>query len=677
MVALAQVQVKPIPAGEPVPALFEAVSSPMEASTFSSGRTAELPALSRAQADRFESLARSSKTQWAQVVALPKSLAEYDAFAMGYAPERGLSAERAPTGGVGLTLRRDRVEIVNDDEYAWIGTVEVDGQPSKGRERSARVGSAVLVYREGEGITGSVTVEDERYQILNLSGGRYALVRYSREALSEGEGASPYHDGAAPPKTEHQHEASEHRHEAMPTPSPEPEEMSGEAECQMTASAEQAIGRCGGIEYVRALVLYSPNAAANRDINGAISLMTAEANEAYAQSQIGNMRLTIAHRYATPYNSSGLPAQDIDRIQADYTVRNLRNQYQADVVVWLTNSAGYAGLADAIYATESSAFAVANIEASLSRFTFAHEIGHLQGAQHHPEDRVDANRGFAYGRGHKFEDRDCTLWIFCSTDRYATVMAYPSSDRTRIQRFSNPSVTYDGQATGIANARDNARVLRETAAHVADFRAPNPLGAFIVQVSGSTTTGGYTFTTNPCGGGSSYSYEWYVSSNPTSFEDGAPNSRSRTFTHTFIGTQYLKLVVRSSDGQVVERYREVVGKPPSDDGDLCLVKPWLCGPELPYMTAAEALPEAFVLGEAMPNPAAGRVSIRFELPEAADVRLRVFDTLGREAAAGHAAQYRAGAHQAELDLDGVPSGVYFVRMEAGGFAAATQLIVAR
>ena len=84
--------------------------------------------------------------------------------------------------------------------------------------------------------------------------------------------------------------------------------------------------------------------------------------------------------------------------------------------------------------------------------------------------------------------------------------------------------------------------------------------------------------------------------------------------------------------------------------------------------AAEALPEAFELRPAYPNPFSRTATIRFGLPEAAEVTLVVYDVLGREVARLAEGEREAGWHEVRLNERGLASGVYVARLTtADGF----------
>jgi hypothetical protein len=89
----------------------------------------------------------------------------------------------------------------------------------------------------------------------------------------------------------------------------------------------------------------------------------------------------------------------------------------------------------------SLAFSVVSRECATDNWTLAHEIGHNQGCAH---DRENAgNEGlFTYSYGYHLTG-DSRGW--------GTVMAYDDAENTwqRVAHFSNPSVSYDGAATGV------------------------------------------------------------------------------------------------------------------------------------------------------------------------------------------------------------------------------------
>ncbi len=100
--------------------------------------------------------------------------------------------------------------------------------------------------------------------------------------------------------------------------------------------------------------------------------------------------------------------------------------------------------------------------------------------------------------------------------------------------------------------------------------------------------------------------------------------------------------------------------------------------ELPTsVTEMDELPDAFVLAQNYPNPFNPSTSIRYELPESAEVRLEVFNLLGERVATLVDARQEAGRHQVSFDAASLSSGVYLYRMQAGDFVQTRKLTLIR
>ncbi len=83
------------------------------------------------------------------------------------------------------------------------------------------------------------------------------------------------------------------------------------------------------------------------------------------------------------------------------------------------------------------------------------------------------------------------------------------------------------------------------------------------------------------------------------------------------------------------------------------------------ITEVEALAARAAVEGVYPNPFAATTTIRFALGEASEVRLTVYDVLGREVAVLADGAVEAGAHDAVFDGRSLPSGVYVWRLVAG------------
>ncbi len=88
-------------------------------------------------------------------------------------------------------------------------------------------------------------------------------------------------------------------------------------------------------------------------------------------------------------------------------------------------------------------------------------------------------------------------------------------------------------------------------------------------------------------------------------------------------------------------------------------------------------PRALWARQIYPNPFNPSTEIRFDLPEAAYVRLVVYDAMGREVARLVDGSLGVGRHAVRWEARGLPSGAYLYRLTAGSFAEARMMVLLR
>ncbi len=158
-------------------------------------------------------------------------------------------------------------------------------------------------------------------------------------------------------------------------------------------------------------------------------------------------------------------------------VHPLRDQLGADLVAMLTTETRYCGIAYLNHPQNSGedawAFSVTSAYAGYAclPLTLGHEIGHNQGLCHNREETGCTNPAYLYGYGYRV----------CGNFR--TIMSYSCSGETRIYNFANPSISYAGLPTGIAevdnpqNSSEAWRALNDSALDVGDWRGCSALVA--------------------------------------------------------------------------------------------------------------------------------------------------------------------------------------------------------
>jgi hypothetical protein len=350
------------------------------------------------------------------------------AGAPGQALQKGAVVRLGLAPGVQVVAVGQNRSERSASDVSWSG-------PLRGAE-----GWVQMVLADG-GVTATVTVGNAQYSIEPLGNGLHAVSRIDQHGFP-----------------------SEHP----------PENPSGALSDALdaavrgkpgTGSTEGSVGATA-LTTINVLVVYTASAAsATSNIGSLIQLAVDETNQSYANSGI-NINMNRVHTAQVSYNEAGASfSTHVSRLRGTTdgymdNVHTLRNTYAADVVVLVVNDSEACGIAAAIKATASTAFAVAHYSCITGYYSFGHEVGHLQGARH---DRYVDGSTTPYAYGHGFIPASKT---------WRTVMAYGNncSNCTRIQYWSNPLKTYGGVAMGTAAYEDNARVLNTTASTVAAFR---------------------------------------------------------------------------------------------------------------------------------------------------------------------------------------------------------------
>lgn len=82
-------------------------------------------------------------------------------------------------------------------------------------------------------------------------------------------------------------------------------------------------------------------------------------------------------------------------------------------------------------------------------------------------------------------------------------------------------------------------------------------------------------------------------------------------------------------------------------------------------TVGASLPKELRLSQNYPNPFNPSTEIRFQLPESGDVRLEVYDMLGRNVTTLVDNRLTAGEHSVKFDASNLSSGMYIYRLQTG------------
>jgi len=220
--------------------------------------------------------------------------------------------------------------------------------------------------------------------------------------------------------------------------------------------------RLGGGEpdlEVDVLVLYTPQsrqgAGGTVQIRAQAQAAVDAANLAFANSEmVTRFRAVAIELWNRNESTLGASANArLSTLRSDAGIAALRTSVGADMVgLIVEDGQGACGIGYLMNnpgpSFAGSAYQLTARGCAVGNLTYAHEHGHNMGFEHDPANgNAPGNASFPWSFGH-FE-----------AGSFRTVMSYqcPSGNCTRRAYFSNPDVSYQGQPTGIADQRDNAR----------------------------------------------------------------------------------------------------------------------------------------------------------------------------------------------------------------------------
>ena len=371
-----------------------------------------------------------------------------------------------------VTIKRTSVDIKRN-MCVWRGTVEETGS------------LVTLMWWPGGKMTGTLQKEGRIHAIRHLGGRIYAIVEMSEERMPQEHAPMPARMRANDPNLSDesltkQGDASVLRAltagmrppgqrspaadqkaqqlAAVPPPKAAPAKDKGERPVVKSGPPSKDV-------VIDVIVAYTKKAASHyADIKRElIGLAIEEGNEAFRQSNLGNIKLRLVHAYQTGYVEKGTHFDHVWRFadKGDGTmeeIHGLRDKYRADVAVLIVDDANGCGLSTRVYADANEAFAVVHHECAAATYSLAHEVGHLIGARHDPS-MDTSTMPFPYGKG------------YVNGTKWRDIMSYKETcgGCPRLPVWSSPNVTVKGEPAGTPE-QDNARVILEQAARVAGFR---------------------------------------------------------------------------------------------------------------------------------------------------------------------------------------------------------------
>lgn len=228
-------------------------------------------------------------------------------------------------------------------------------------------------------------------------------------------------------------------------------------------------------DQIDVLVMYS---LAARTAAGGVSQITAQAQAAAdsANTVFANSGMRMRFRVVGIEllegwaEGTGTASAQLSSFRANATQQARRNALSADLVSLLVAELpGSCGIGYVMRnpgtGFAGSAVQITDRDCAVGNLSWVHEHGHNLGFEHDPANGgTPSNASYPWSFGHYVEGQ--------GAQSFRTVMAYqcPAGGCTRRPYFSNPTVSFNGFPTGVADQRDNARSGDLVADIVANFR---------------------------------------------------------------------------------------------------------------------------------------------------------------------------------------------------------------
>ncbi len=388
--------------------------------------------------------------------------------------ERGKSSAIRPGARIVIPFN-DQGRIVavrktvekKSEGWTWRGEVEGTGEP------------VLLMWWKGGKFTGIFTYRGRIYTLRNMGGDLHAIVETEPDKLPPDHGPSENGKAAdlkddplvsrgegAPMRTaEAPNDDANAKDEGSAGQASSASALAASSGKVVPLSAAKRRQMATNKVTIDVMVLYTPKVAKKYlDIDtDLIALAIEQANDSFASSGIGNVKLRLVHQQEIKYDEAKRQHFEhlynmVDGKGPFSGVQALRDEKRADVVALIVDDASGCGLSTRVAAAAEEAFVVVHHSCAALTYSIAHEIGHIIGTRH--DKALDPNTTpFPYGHG------------YVNGTKWRDIMSYRQSCNgcPRIPYWSNPTIKIRGEAAGAIDA-DNARVILEQAERVSKFR---------------------------------------------------------------------------------------------------------------------------------------------------------------------------------------------------------------
>ncbi len=87
------------------------------------------------------------------------------------------------------------------------------------------------------------------------------------------------------------------------------------------------------------------------------------------------------------------------------------------------------------------------------------------------------------------------------------------------------------------------------------------------------------------------------------------------------------------------------------------------------------IPSNFTMSQNYPNPFNPSTKIKFTVPQAGQINLKIFNSLGQEVKTLVSEEKDIGNYEVSFNASNLPSGIYFYKLQAGSFIESKKMIL--
>ncbi len=548
--------------------------------------------------------------------------------ALSTAQSDGMIKFELPTNNCGgLTFAAKHVDYESDNQYEWQGEYVTECDTCVDC-----LDGAITLIKEPNKTYGHISIDADVYEIYNI-GGKTLLAKLNTDAMNGNEcGVNSVPNTGEP---------------------------------TFVAEEEQETKSLGAGCNVRVLVLFN-QAAANQtpDMNALANLAIGQTNQILRNSAITSYNLNIVLAAVQPivFTLTGQRrvAEDMFAFSTLPAVVAARQAANADLVMFITGDdyitrdgnydiagATQQGIDDVwqLGANRYVGFVEANNAVS-SRYTFAHELGHLFLAGHNDDPRP----GIVHAKNF---NTNCNFFgVSCR--KHTTVMGKMLPDRARIMHFSNPDVNYIRKSTGDAGTKNNARVMLDNACTVAAY---NPNDFFLVGMEGAVSwacpDNFVLLTAQASGLIAPFQYQWRISNDGINYS--AVQSTNQSYgapTRPLNGQRvFVRLTVTHTATSQTRTITHSIQTTTTGQGGINCQR-----------SSRLNVSEGFKI-TVSPNPSTNQhVYLDLELDKETELSFSVLNAVGQVITTFPTTNYAKGKQYQEIYFPNLPNGTYFLRV---------------